>query len=175
MNHYAPKEICDHAGLPTGKWHYCCTNSRGGTFAVGPCGLLKNCPRCAGSIPTNPFGPMVLAEGEVPDPEHCPACNGTGVVNTPEAERCPGHDTPEGACEHFRSHLIATARLFPETPARLRQATRASRCAVPKCTKLTVGYATWGSEAGGVAPLCDKHCTRHNLQHVIKVGESWVS
>jgi len=174
VNHYAPRQLTDHDGHPSGLWHYC-VSGRGGTFAVGPCGLLRGCTSCAGTIPTNPFGPMKLAPGEVPDPDHCPACNGTGVESVPEAERCPGHPPPELACEHYREGLIATARLRPETADMLRLSAAAHKCQVPRCTKFTVGHATWGTGAGGVAYLCDDHCTRACLHHVITVGESWQS
>lgn len=174
MNHYAPQQLTDSDGNPSGKWHYCLT-TRGGTFAVGPCGLLRGCTACAGTIPTNPFGPMKLPPGVPPNPGDCGWCNGTGVQGVPEAERCPGHATPELACEHYREHLIATARLFPETPDMLRRATSSHKCQVPRCTKFTVGHATWGIGAGGAAYLCEAHCKRDCLHHVISVGESWQS
>lgn len=174
MNHYAPQELTDAAGLPTGRWHYCCTNGRGSTFAVGYCGLLRSCRTCSPfTPPTNPFGRMVLAEGETPDPAHCPACNGTGVTGVPAEDRCPGHDSPEEACEHYKQYLLDNARLRPETADMLRQAKTAHRCQAPGCRKMTVGHASWGGH--GYASLCDKHCTRAVLSDLVTVGESFQS
>lgn len=89
MAYYAPLELRDADGKPTGKFHYTCSNSAG-TYAIGYCSGVKACKTCSD------------AHAYPADPE-CPECNGRGLLEIDDA--CAGHDTPREACDHYDAYL----------------------------------------------------------------------
>lgn len=81
---------------------------------------------------------------------------------------CPGHDTPDGACEHYKIGLIAKAKFIPmgddEYPK--------YKCEVAGCceeAKWIARIPDWARQY----QLCRAHANRDGLLLVIQVGESW--
>lgn len=83
------------------------------------------------------------------------------------ADGCPGHATPEEACDHQKQWDLDHARFhrgsdLPEPDALY-------RCKV--CRAFTAGYATYGPGQMSLVTLCDEHCNRQALAGLIRVGE----
>lgn len=78
---------------------------------------------------------------------------------------CPGHDTPEGAQEHYRQYLLDTARYDGVMAQQMRP------CQV--CGEWTQGFAT--TEAGtSMYVLCDTHRNRDALDVLVK-APTWIT
>jgi hypothetical protein len=81
------------------------------------------------------------------------------------AQGCVGHDTPEGAQEHYRQYLLDTARY----DGRMSGQQRACRV----CGAWTQRFAE--TEAGtSLYVLCDEHCNRESLETLVKAPE-WIT
>ena len=76
------------------------------------------------------------------------------------AEDCPGHETKEEACEHYRQYLLDCHAQYNGT-----YSDHLSQCSV--CGILTNRY---GQVAEALyIPLCDEHCDRANLEKFFKI------
>lgn len=149
MVHDLPLEIRDKDGNGTGKWRYC-SASKTGSFAIGHCSQIESCT-CS---PNTIFG--------ITD---CEICQGKGFVSHPNP--CPGHDTPEDACNHYREYLIDNARYD------YNMGDMQKKCEI---------CGTWTQHMAAVPmasiyhTLCDEHRNREYLDKVMSpVGESWHS
>jgi hypothetical protein len=168
MNHYAVRQI--KAGPNAGKWHYTCYNDRDkGAYPVGACASFRNCPDCDGRI-TNVSGMFVCDVSEEQVGPHCPTCGGRGCVEAPEAERCPGHDTPEEAYAHERQRLISLIEFKgPKTSPWPKH-----KCHVRTCQEEALYY----SHIPGThiwVELCTAHATKDVAAGFVHVGERWSS
>ena len=115
MNHDTAREV-QKDGKGTGLWHYTTSNDRGGTHAIGNCSPWDSCG--CGEQP----------HGWPADP-NCPKCNGTGLV--PKVNPCPGHATPEAACEHQKQYVLDRVTF---SGPKLREWPK-HKCAVPTCNE----------------------------------------
>lgn len=122
-------------GPYAGKWHYTVMND-GVIWAEGYCSRYRECPDCRGR---SMFSPNPA--------DACPTCENHGVI---EVEPCPGHDTPEEACEHMTQYLL-------ENRLRLdgQYADTQYHCEV--CQAWTDRFA---EVDGHPYTLCDEHRTR---------------
>lgn len=77
------------------------------------------------------------------------------------ADGCPGHPTPEGAEEHYREYLLATA----DFQGRIANAQR--KCVHPGCDAWTQRNAQVGPGRLETYMLCDLHCNRNGLEKVM--------
>jgi hypothetical protein len=163
MNHYAARQI--KAGPNAGKWHYTCYNDRDkGAYPVGACGRFRNCLACDGRI-TNLGQVGVDRLGG-----HCPTCGGRGCVEVAEADRCPGHDTPEGAYEHQRQYLLGSLEVRGPKTERWPK----HKCAVPDCENEATMLADL-KDGWHYYEVCPGHATREAVAELFHVGESWSS
>lgn len=157
MNYYGPSELIDpDTGEATGRFHYTCTND-GVTRPVGNCSPWVTCPDCAGEVLPKTMGG--------PD---CPTCDGKRLVRG--ANPCPGHGTPEEACEHQKQYELEHARFWPETEEMRNAAVSLQKCEA--CGHWTCGYAACGPGMMRVHTLCNEHCNRETLAKLIEVGAS---
>ena len=146
MNYYDARQI--QGGPNAGKWHYTCRNDDL-IYPVGHCGLYIDCPTC---------------EDRMHNPD-CELCKGHGCINNPSP--CPGHDTSEGACEHYREYLLDNARFD--------QLNESSQHKCEICGDWTQKLASVPSDSI-YHDLCDKHCNREGLATVMPaVGYSFGS
>jgi hypothetical protein len=146
MRYYAARQ------MKNGKWHYTCRGDY--TYAVGHCSPITTCPECEGRSMFR----------EATDPDACGHCQNKGIVKLDNP--CPGHDTAEEACEHYRQYQLDTARYNGH------DAESQEKCAV--CQEWTQEYAV--VDGWHHYRLCDKHRNREGLEKVHgKVGESWES
>jgi hypothetical protein len=146
MTYYGPRQV-----QATGKWHYTSMND-GHVHAVGDCSPWESCPDC------KEFG--LWSEEQ----RACTTCNGRGLVE--RENPCPGHETEEEACEHYRQHLIDDSRYdFQMKPAHA--------CAVcGEMTEMLAGVAYHSIQVW----LCDKHRNRENLEITMPaLGQIWSS
>ncbi len=177
MRHYCALQI--QTGPNAGKWHYCQSTSKGG-YPVGLCCPWELCPEC------------LKTHGKVydtSDNDDCEVCHGKRRVD--RENPCPGHDTAEGACEHYKEYLLADARYQLETPEARAKSNQLHRCeavlegnprdlyddkkrhTVKRCGEFTCGYASHGSYSHTI--LCPVHCNREFFAPLVTVGESWES
>lgn len=149
-------------GVDTGLWHYTViTNGYG--MATGNCAQIEICPECNGlsnpvlGAPDTPIAPD--ENGDLPAREVvlCMACDSKGY--RPKADACPGHETEEGACEHFKEFMLDKAQhnvRFEISPCAV--------CGSPTTRGAkTVAHLAWH--------LCRKHNNRDGLSTAIgKIG-----
>ena len=153
MNYYQAREI-QRDGQHTGLFHYTCRNDDH-IYPVGFCSPYRECEACHGQV-TNPIGE--------PRPEDCAKCGGKGSLLLPLEQRCPGHPTPEAACEHYRQYLLSKVRFGV-----------ADRW--PKYQCEAAGCEAEATHVAGI-PLrsiyhrfCQPHCTLEELAKKLTVGE----
>ena len=84
------------------------------------------------------------------------------------AENCPGHDTPEGACEHQRQYLLDHMRVRERV-----QEWPKHRCQVEGCNQEATRLAD--IDAYTFFLVCADHANRESIDPLVKVGESWHS
>ena len=154
MNYYDARELRDENGQGTGRWHYTCKNDDQ-VCPVGYCSPWERCPECKGEFLPGKLGGA-----------HCEHCKDTRLVR--KKEPCPGHATPEEACEHQRQYELDHAKFHPETEEIRKRATALFRCEV--CGHFTCGYADCG--VARVYMLCNEHCNREALDGLVSVGYS---
>ena len=159
VKHYAPRELRTANDEPTGKWHYTCQQSDGTTYAIGNCSPFESCPDCVNTRWSYP---------SESGPTTCAACGGKGWIR--KLQPCPGHDTPQAACEHQKEYYLATVQFFPETPESRQKAKQLQRCAI--CDEFTCGLATWGPGHLSCVVLCNAHCSPESLAGLVQVGDS---
>jgi hypothetical protein len=78
------------------------------------------------------------------------------------ADGCAGHDTPEGAREHFKEYLLDNARFDGKLSNQQR-----------KCEICGVYTERLGQVPSMMVhhSLCDEHCNREGLAQVLHVGD----
>jgi hypothetical protein len=86
------------------------------------------------------------------------------------AQGCPGHETQEGAEEHYKAYLVDSAKHQLEAS---RPHAAARKCEV--CETYTRGLSVTGPSFLEVHALCDTHNNHEGLTQVLEVGESWGS
>ncbi len=148
MNYYAPREIIEN-GKSAGRWHYTCRNDDH-TWAVGYCSPWTECPECH-------CQPLIHRAGLT---ESCIRCQGIGLIR--KDSPCPGHATPEEACEHQKQYYVDTAHLDG------RDSSHQSKCQV--CQRWTDRVVTWGPGFMSVVILCADHATPDHLARFVRVG-----
>lgn len=139
MNYYAARAFLDTNGQK--KYHYTCMND-GMIWAVGHCSKFMTCPECKGTM-------FRVAEGK------CTTCDNEGVIRNPNP--CPGHDTEEDACRHYRAYMLDRARLDGY------DSNTQKKCQVEGCGKWTQKYALVDMD---VVHLCEEHLNRDTLEKV---------
>ena len=153
MNYYQARELTDADGKPTGKWHFTVRNDDR-IWATGYCAPWETCPACKGHA-----GIFAALRGE-----HCATCGDKGIVE--RSEPCPGHDTPEGAREHYRQYLLDQVRY--DGALMLQQL----QCQI--CGAWTQREAFIPGH-GDRWTLCDDHCNRETVDSLLKAPEYVVS
>ena len=138
-------------------WHYTVTND-GRTRAEGYCSPLVECPDCKGKSST------AYRFGSPNDPPDCATCSNRGLVMLAADKACPGHDTAEGAQEHYKEYLLDTA--YYEQGIAHQQ----FECEV--CGAWTSKCAQVGPGAMETHMLCDEHRNREHLTPLVSVGSS---
>lgn len=164
MNYYQAREILGEDKKPTGKWHYTCRNDDR-IWAVGYCASLQSCPVCKDKwVPA--FG-MTREDVEARGWTWCEACNNKGLVDAPNP--CPGHDTPEEACEHYKEYLLDKAEYrqkLSEWPK--------DKCMRPDCNSEATHVVHIPGETYNYI-FCEQHCNRENVSALLNVGWSMSS
>ena len=162
MNHLAARQIAsDDTSPDAGKWRYTTHNPRGGTYAIGYCSPLADCPN-----PSCHLGRVWDSRHPIDSAQPCTDCGGQGYVRKPDP--CPGHDTADEARVHYRQYLLAERTSFDV------------ECA-PDEQHQCVICATWTQRGASVAGslrwyLCDDHRTPAHVAFLLPaVGESWES
>lgn len=155
MNYYQARELRDGDGKGIGLWHYTCMND-GRIWPVGNCSPWVECDHCkaSGLEPAMSDAPY----NELPK---CRVCNGQRCVR--KADPCPGHATPEEACEHQKEYFLDHAQYDHI------MADEQRKCEV--CGAWTQRVVTWGHGQMSSATLCDAHANREELAKIIRVGE----
>jgi len=152
MNYLGPREILDPVtDLPTGKYRYTRRNN-GRVWAIGHCSPTVACPACNGRALWNTEEPW------------CPRCEHKGFIEV--ACPCPGHDTPEGACAHYKEYLLDHAKFQGPKQERWPK----HKCAVAGCESEATHLATVDSYR--MYELCAAHANREALVGLVHVGES---
>ena len=97
----------------------------------------------------------------------------TGVYAVgPCANDCPGHATPEEACEHFRQGLLNSA-IFRGPTEQTQKPDTQERCEFPGCEEWADGIADVPTQILTYS-LCGKHRNRESLDKVMpKIGVIW--
>lgn len=159
MNYFAAREIKDKEGKPTGRWHYTRMND-GVVTAVGYCSAWQTCPHCDGRAGL--FQDFACA--------FCAASPRRGLVHVETP--CPGHPTPEGACEHMTKYVLDRAKWVREYSF---DKHHPQFCA--KCDEPASGYASLSSpRQGDRMYFCALHLTREDLAKAVgTIGEVWAS
>lgn len=147
MNYYGPIEIQDQDGRKTGRWRYCIRNDRLGARAIGYCSLVELCPKCHGQVDIDSI---------------CEECQNSGLVL--KEDSCPGHPTPDAACEHQKKYEIDHADLDGY------RSQVQHRCLV--CQGWTNRFARVGVGNTICYALCDQHRDKESLEQIHQVGES---
>jgi len=83
------------------------------------------------------------------------------------AQDCPGHDTPEDACEHQKAYLLDQSVQVGET-TKIKE-----RCLV--CTEWTTRVVSVGYGIPQDFRICGDHDDRAELERLFSVGESFGS
>lgn len=152
MRYYKAREIQEN-GNGTGRWHYTCAHGDR-VYPVGHCSRFIDCPSCKGQMHVNG--------------EWCNGCNGIGVIDNPSP--CPGHATPEEACEANRQYELDRARFCKDEGKEDAQ----HKCV--ECGEKTQGTALVGGDCGRPITLCNEHQNRDTLaKHYKGETESWRS
>ena len=154
MNYYQARELRDADGKGTGLWHYTVRNDDR-IWATGYCSPWETCPACKGNA-----GLFAAIRGE-----RCATCEDKGIVR--RADPCPGHDTPEGAREHYRQYLLDQVRYDQKLLDERR------KCAV--CGAWSEYTAFIPSEINHVWVLCDEHRNREQVDKLLKAPEASIS
>lgn len=161
MNYYAARELKDAEGKGRGLWHYTCLND-GAIWPEGHCSPFRRCPVCNGKSAMYAYvRPDVREEVGLAD---CQACGSRGSVRVDNP--CPGHDTPEGAEEHYRQYLLDEAVFRVEFRP-------SDCCEYPGCGVPTNLAAETGPGRMRHHALCEAHNNRDGLEKVMHgVGTS---
>lgn len=139
--------------MTNGKWHY--TNTNGNHVRpMGYCSPITTCPKCNGhSMFADPSSSL-----------SCDNCKNKGVIDVEVP--CPGHDTEEEACEHYRQYELDRARY------NVVDANAKEKCVV--CGEWTQTMAT--VDCYRTYRLCESHCNRDALEKLYPaVGDCWSS
>lgn len=92
-----------------------------------------------------------------------------GMPTGPCRENCAGHETADGACEHFRSYMLANLQInsigskWPK-----------HKCEIEGCEEA----ATHSTVVPGFYEyhmLCGGHANKESAAPLIHVGEMWIS
>lgn len=157
MNHDAPREIADANGKPTGRWHYTRKNSRGSAYPIGFCSPWVSCPECEKWQGDD--GITV-----------CQKCDNRHLVRSETP--CPGHATPEEACEHYRQYLLSEIQFRgPKTQASWPK----EKCRVDGCNNEGTHLAQIPGYHWTFFDLCEQHYNVESISPLIVVGESFHS
>lgn len=80
---------------------------------------------------------------------------------------CAGHETKEGAYNHYKRYLLDCHTRYEAGE----RATVQHRCEAPDCGAWTTGAALVGGYE--IHYLCDAHRTRETLEPLVYVGDAW--
>lgn len=142
MRYYAASQV-----KSSGLWHYTCRR-KDDVYPVGYCSIYETCPDCKG-----------MGYGGTCQNENCKY----GVV--PKVNPCPGHATPEEACEHYREYVLDKARYTHSEDTQ-------QKCEI--CSEWTTGHAL--IDGYHMHILCDKHANKESLEKVYPlIHESYES
>ena len=83
------------------------------------------------------------------------------------AQGCPGHDTKEGAYEHYRQYELDTSRYDGTYSGTQR------KCEI--CGEWTQRFASVGPDHMEMHTLCDAHRNRETLDTLVEAGDSFGS
>jgi hypothetical protein len=148
MNYSQARQIKDENGNGTGKWHWTTMND-GHIRPDGYCSRWETCPDCKGYSGIMAFDPN----------KHCATCADKGIII--RADPCPGHDTPEGAAEHYRQYLLDNLA-FDDIAMQNRQ----EKCRI--CGVWTQGVARTRESINQVWVLCDEHRNRESVDRLLE-------
>lgn len=158
MNYYKAREKMDENGQGTGLWHYTCAND-GYIYPVGYCSPLVDCPECKKnnllSIPKGFGGP------------DCVICEGKRYIRSENA--CPGHATPDEACDHYKQYLVDHTRISEPKSVEWPK----YKCSVKDCNE--EGNRMANVQGSMYFELCEKHANKDVLNELVSVGECWSS
>lgn len=86
------------------------------------------------------------------------------------AEDCTGHETREGACEHYKQYIIDHARVFDDRP----DCDTKHRCEAEGCNEFTSGYIQY-ADSYTIRNLCKQHRTKEIMHTLIDINVSYQS
>lgn len=156
MNYSQAREMRGADGKCTGKWHWTTMND-GHIRPDGYCSPWEECPACKGHS-------GIMRWGNLKAEQHCETCGDKGILE--RAIPCPGHDTPEGAAEHYRQYLLDNVTYDG------RMSNQQQKCRV--CGAWTSGLAQVPFAYLGWV-LCDKHRNRESVGRLLKAPSSVIS
>lgn len=150
MNYYAPRQVDPKSDRPdAGKWRYTVMND-GRVHEVGLCSPWELCPTCGEEPPYRM--------------KDCATCGGKGLVE--KAEPCPGHDTADEACEHYRQGMLDKINFLFATLTDTRH-----RCDAGACNEFTANITVVGPHYDLTYHLCETHRTREAVEALVpRVG-----
>lgn len=162
MNYYAARELKNADGSGTGKWHYTCEND-GACWPVGKCSSWDGCPDCD-----------ALSHGHVKNEKgewvKCKTCDGKGIIK--KATPCPGHATPEEACEHYKEYLLDGMKILGPK----KEEWPKDKCDVEGCNKEATHLAMFPGHMLMDHQVCAEHATREVISKLVGgIGEIWSS
>ena len=97
---------------------------------------------------------------------------GTAAVGYCAAD-CPGHPTPDDACEHYRQYLLDKRLCFLGPEDRTQKLDVQYRCQAPGCDNWADGIASLDMQT---FHLCTQHRNRETVEKLVpSIGQIWSS